>query len=101
MGVDIAAAEDQADLAVAEPVGIGEQGGEPGRAGALGDGLFGLDQHRDRAFDRPFGHQQYVVDDPVDDAGGDHARRLDRDSLRQRVAGAGQAWRANLAYMLG
>ena len=51
----------------AKRAGMLEQRGEPGGAGALGDGLLDLDQRDDGALDGLFLDQQHVVDQRADD----------------------------------
>ena len=82
--------QDEADVLAREPLGIGEQRGEPGRARALDHGLLDLEQQADRVLELALADQHDVVDQPLDDLRGERARLLDRDALGQRVAGARQ-----------
>ena len=47
-----------------------EQRGEPGRAGALGDGLLDLDERNDRALDGFLLDQQHLLDKVAHDRAG-------------------------------
>ena len=69
-GVDVAAAEHDADVLVAEHARVLEQRGEPGRARALEDRLFDLGAERDRLLDALLGDDDDVVDELGDDARG-------------------------------
>ena len=54
-GVDVAAAEHHAHVAIGEQVRVLEQGGDPGRAGALDHHLLDLEQEVDGLFERLLG----------------------------------------------
>ena len=90
--VDVAAAQDEADAAAAEPLGVARDRGEAGGAGALDHDLLDLQQLQDRGLDRGLLDQQHLVDQPLDDRQGQLAGPLDRDALgdgrrRRRLAG--------------
>ncbi|MSQ74023.1 MAG: hypothetical protein EXR27_22555 [Betaproteobacteria bacterium] len=55
---DVAAADRDADTLAGEERWVLEQGGEPGRVGTFGDGLFYFNQGNDRALDSFFFNQQ-------------------------------------------
>ena len=58
----------QADLAAGEMLGMGEQRGEAGGAGALGHRLLDLEQQRDGALDRDLVDRQHPVEQGAGDA---------------------------------
>ena len=100
--VDVAAAQHEADLAAAEPLGIAHDRREAGGAGALGHGLLDLEQLQDRGLDRGLLDQQHVVDQALDDRQGQVARLLDRDALGDASGAAAPAGRpARLRYIEG
>ena len=68
--LDVAAAEDQADLLAGEARRLLHQRREADRAGALDHRLLDLEQHQDRLLDVVFGDQDDVVDE-----GADHRQR--------------------------
>ena len=66
--LDVAAAQDQADLPAGEARGLLQQRRQADGAGALDDRLLDLEQHQDRLLDVVFGDQDDVVDQGADDA---------------------------------
>ena len=66
-GVDVAAADHQANLAAGEARRVGEQGGEAGSAGAFGDYLLDIRQQCDAAFDGRLFHPHQLGDVFADD----------------------------------
>ena len=61
-GVDIAAGQDQADIATGKLLAIAEQCGETGRAGPLHHRLLDLEQQAHRFLEAALAHQHDVVD---------------------------------------
>ena len=84
--VDIAAGEDQPDLLAAETLGIGQQRGQGGRAGALGDGLLDIAVEGDGPLEEGLLDQQHVVDQRPGDGEGEVADLLDLDALGDGLA---------------
>ena len=66
----------------------GEQRGDRRGAGALDEELRPLEQQHDRVADLLVGDGDDVVEQLLEDRGGERARLLDRDPLGDRVAGA-------------
>ena len=65
--VDIAAGEDDAHLLAAKHLGVGEDGGQPRRAGPFGYRLFNGQEQRDGAFQAVFADQHHLVHQPAAD----------------------------------
>ncbi len=57
---------------------------------AFDHGLLDLEQQRHRLFQIALGHEQDIVDQFADEPDIDRPRHLDRDALRQGIAGGGQ-----------
>ena len=89
-GVDIGAADQQADGRAGEPAAVFEQRRQRRRAGAFGQNL-GLQQHGlHRRLDGRFGHDDNIVDQPPDDFQRDVAGRFDGDALGDAGATQGR-----------
>ena len=84
-GIDIAAADDQADALAGEALAVRQHGREPGGAGALGHDLLRLRHHLHRLFQRFLLDQQDVAHQPFDDRLGEGARRFHGDALGDRL----------------
>ena len=69
--------------------GIGQQGGQGGRAGALGHGLLDIAVEGDGPLEEGLLDQQHVVDQRPGDGVGEVADLLDRDALGDGRAAAG------------
>ena len=76
----------RADALAAEAVGVGEDRGEPGGAGALGHGLLQHQVCGDRLLDGAFADQHHVVDVTAHDLERQLADVLDGDALGKRLA---------------
>ncbi len=100
-GVDIAAAQHQADLLACKPLGIGQHRRETSRARAFDHGLLDLQQQRNRVFERRLANQQDLVDQRRDDLRGEFAGRLDRNAFGERVAAADRILAAQLRIHRG
>ena len=85
-GVDVAAGQDEADIAARKTIRRRQHRGKAGGARAFDDGLLDRDQHRQRALDLVFSDEDDVIDEMADDLGGDPARRFDGDAFGERVA---------------
>ena len=72
--LDVAAAEDEADLLAGEARRLLHQRREADRAGAFDDRLLDLEQHQDRLLDVVLGDQDDVVDEGADDGQRQRAR---------------------------
>ena len=84
--VDVAAAQDQPDLAAAESLRLGQHGGKPGRAGAFRHRLLQGEIGVDRALEMRLVDQHDLGDELAHDRQRQRADVLDRDAFRQRRA---------------
>jgi hypothetical protein len=84
-GVDVAAADDQADALAGEALAVRQHGGEAGGAGPLRHDLLRLRHHLHRLFQRFLLDQQDIAHEPFDDRLGERARRFHGDALGDRL----------------
>ena len=82
-GVDVAAAEHEADAPARETLRLGEEGREPRRTGALGHGALEGGVGGDRALDGRLLDEDDLCDEVAHDRQGLCADGLDRDALGQ------------------
>ena len=86
--IDIAAAQDQADLAAAESLRLGQHGGKPGGAGPFRHGLLQREKGIDRALDQRLVDQNDVADEFAHDRQRQLADIAHRNAFGQRRAAA-------------
>ena len=84
--IDVAAGDDDADIAAGESRAVMQDGGQRGRAGALDHRFFDFEQHQNGAFQRRLIDQQNIRDVPANDFTGDFAGSLDGDAFGNRGA---------------
>ena len=96
--IDVAAAQDQPDLAAAESLRLDQHGGEPGGARAFGHGLLQREIGIDGALEMRLVDQHDLGHELAHDRQRQRADILDRDALgqrrRRRAAGARRAARS-------
>ena len=82
--IDIAAAQNQPDLAAAKSFRLDQHGGKPGGAGAFRHGLLQREIGVDRALEMRLVDQHDLGDEFAHDRQRQRADILDRDAFRQR-----------------
>src|SRR6478609_3655265 len=87
-GIDIAAAEVEAELEAAKLLGLRQQSGKGGGAGTFSDDLLRGEQGADGAFDGWLVHQHDAGDQGFHDRQSKLARCFHRDPICQRLLGA-------------
>ena len=93
-GIDIAAAEVEAELAAAKLLGLRQQSGKGGGAGTFSDDLLRGEQGADGAFDGWLVHQHDAGDECFHDRQSELARCFHRDAIGQRLLGANHRFAA-------